>query len=60
MTLYFVIAFGSMGFAEKTKAKSSIGGNIQTFFLNKHRQYVIASVIIWVAFLSSSYYILYT
>ena len=42
LTFYMVVALASIGFGEKTKAKTSIGGSIQKYFLNKHKQYMIA------------------
>ena len=55
-----IIAFASMGFAEKTKAKSSLGSEVQEFYLNKHIQYVSTCVFVWTASLSCGYFALKT
>lgn len=54
-----IIAFVSIGFAEKLKVKTSIGKEMQNFYLDKHINYIFASVIVWTWFLSSSYFTLY-
>lgn len=56
---YIIIAFLSLGFAEKIISKSSIGNNIEKYYLNIHISYVKTCVYVWVFFLYSSYYQLY-
>lgn len=56
---YMIMALLSMGFAEKIKSKSSIGDNIEKYYLNIHIAYVNTCVYVWAFFLASSYYQLY-
>jgi hypothetical protein len=59
LSIYMIIAFISIGFSEKLKIKSSIGSEMQNFYLDKHINYIYASVVVWTCFLSSSYFTLY-
>jgi hypothetical protein len=54
-----LIAFYSMGFAEKCKAQVTMNSKIQKYVLNKHISYVLSCVLAWMAFLSSYYYLLF-
>ena len=58
-SIYMIIAFVSIGFSQKLKVKSSIGSEIQNFYLDKHIDYIVASVWIWTFFLAGSYFTLY-
>ena len=54
-----ILAFVSIGFSEKLKVKSSIGSEMQNFYLDKHINFIFASIFVWTWFLSSSYFTLY-
>jgi hypothetical protein len=60
MSFYILVAFASVGFAEKTKAKGMLGIDILKFVLNKHIWFVYACVLCQSAFLISSYYYLFS
>jgi hypothetical protein len=59
IVIYMLIAILSIGFSEKIKSKSSIGDNIEKYYLNIHIAYVNTCVYIWAFFLASSYYQLF-
>ena len=58
MSGFMIIAIWSIGFAQKMKKKEDEKENIKQY-LEKHITYVFTCIILWISFLSSSYYLLY-